>query len=124
MNDTQKMIGKLITSDAGEVHRDAVHVAVMPVIAGDKLQPGDRVRLDRDNEVYEADAVDDIVGIVDPFLAHSVRKGQRLWLFLLPNSVTSLRHVWTHPKIPDEGATTEDEVDFDDHYSDEGRCGC
>ncbi|MFO0822607.1 MAG: hypothetical protein U0792_05710 [Gemmataceae bacterium] len=37
------------------------------------------------------------VGIVDPFLREAVRPGQRFWLFMYPNTVTTLRHEWTHP---------------------------
>jgi hypothetical protein len=39
----------------------------------------------------------DAVGIVDPFLRTRVEKGASFWMFLKPNTITSLRHDWTHP---------------------------
>jgi hypothetical protein len=33
---------------------------------------------------------------VDPFLADPVQPGQMFWLFLYPQTITGLRHVWEH----------------------------
>jgi hypothetical protein len=37
------------------------------------------------------------VGIVDPFLEFPTQPDDKFWLFLYPNTITGLRHVWTHP---------------------------
>lgn len=86
-------LGQLITD--GDRRRDAVHVAIAPVTADQTLVPGQRVGF-RGNTETVGDS-DESIGIVDPYLKEPVRKGQRFWLFLFPNTVTSLRHAWTHP---------------------------
>jgi len=86
-------IGEIITNDQ---QRDAVHMAVAPVVAGGALLPGNHVAIRADGSaVFSAGA--GTVGIVDPFLRAPVRIGQRFWLFLYPGSITSLRHDWSHP---------------------------
>lgn len=92
-------LGALITE---EVDRDAIHIAVLPVVAGDYLNPGQWAGFhpwDRDNVVI-ADNSDDAIGVVDPFLKETVKRGQKFWLLLFPNTITSLRHEWVHPKVP------------------------
>ncbi len=97
-------LGELAGADA---RRDAVHIAVAPVVASCLLEPGDNVGIwNVSREAFWAEAHgDNAIGIVDPFLTSPVRKGQRFWLFLYPNSITNLRHVWEHPafkaKLPD-----------------------
>jgi hypothetical protein len=86
-------IGKLVTGEEG---RDAVHVAIAPVAAPCELRPGQHV--DAHGRPEGPGVVP--VGIVDPFLREAVRPGERFWLFLYPNTVTSLRHEWTHPAFP------------------------
>jgi len=82
-----------------EEARDAIHLAVEPVEAGQTLLPGNHVRF---NEMGEAVAADlgRGVGIVDPFLTGVVGKGERFWLVVYPRQITSLRHVWEHPDFP------------------------
>lgn len=89
-------LGKLIAFDANP-GRDAVHIAVAPVVAGEKLWAGYEVGFLDDRTVGTAAAVK--VGIVDPYLKGSVRKGEKFYVCLFPNTVTSLRHVWTHPEF-------------------------
>jgi hypothetical protein len=86
-------IGRLVAGDEG---RDAVHVAIAPTTAPCELRPGQHV--DQHGNPEGPGVVP--VGIVDPFLREPVRSGQRFWLFLYPNTVTSLRHEWTHPAFP------------------------
>jgi len=101
-------IGKLIT---GEAHRDAIHVAVAPVFAGERLYPGQHVAI-RDGEAFPAEnrigiSRENRIGIVDPFLADPVFPKQKFWLFLYPGSITSLRHHWEHPAFVAEVAELE-----------------
>ncbi len=83
----QPELGKIQRS---EQPRDAVHVAIACVQAKRRLPPGARV-----NEHGEPKMP--YVGIVDPYLDCLVEPEQWFWLFLYPNTVTGLRHDWTHP---------------------------
>ncbi len=94
-------LGRLITESR---ERDAVHVAVVPVMAAQVLSPGERVGLDGDGKAM---AKDEPIGIVDPFLWEDVQPGERFWLWLTPGSITSLRHDWTHPAFEREGPAQE-----------------
>ena len=85
------MLGSLIESAA---ERNAIHVAVVPAVASEMLRPGQRVGQVAGNEFGPSSSV---VGIVDPYLTDVVPKGSRFWLMLLPDSVTGMRHHWSHP---------------------------
>jgi hypothetical protein len=83
--------------------RDAVHVAVVPCVAGEELWAGYRVIRAKSGRFVRAFIEDEVglnvLGVVDPFLRGPVLENQRFWLFLLPDTITSLRHVWTHPSF-------------------------
>lgn len=89
--DALETLGTIIDSSAG---RDAIHLAVEPVVAGHPLRPGEDVGFMDDGTVGISK---NPVGIVDPFLKAPVQKGERFWLVVYPRQITSLRHVWTHP---------------------------
>lgn len=86
-------VGQLID---GLAQRDAIHVAIAPVEAGHLLQPGDHVSLS-DGKAVHMNQGGAMIGIVDPFLTEAVQAGQRFYLFLYPNTVTGMRHHWSHP---------------------------
>ncbi len=90
-------LGALV--DEGQI-RDAVHIAVAPVLAGERLTAGEHVGFIDVATQQVATSAAEYIGIVDPFLRVKVAAGQRFWLFLYPNTITSLRHDWTHPAFP------------------------
>lgn len=100
MKDDGPKLGKIIEPGEHAV-RDAVHIAVIPVTAEHDISPGTAVAVFHKPEVgWEAySVIEGEVGIVDPFLKDNVKKGEKFWLFLLPNTVTSLRHYWTSPNF-------------------------
>lgn len=110
----QFAVGKLI--EHPDAQRDAIHVAVMPVVAyEDRLQPGERLKLvfGTQNMVCRVRRYDEEgVGIVDPFLdVMSLKKGDQFYMFMLPNTIHSLRHQWLHPSVDtDHSSATEAEV--------------
>jgi hypothetical protein len=80
--------------------RDAIHLAVIPVVAESALMPGSDI--DCIDGKAHGRRVGEGLGIVDPFLTRVVERGERCWMVLKPRMVTSLRHVWSHPAFPDE----------------------
>ncbi|MFP3645186.1 hypothetical protein [Paraburkholderia sp. SIMBA_054] len=86
--------------------RDAIHLAVEPITAGERLRPNDDIGIYK-GKAYQAGErqfAGEVVhvkalGKVDPFLPNNkfVTEGQRFWLVVYPRMITSLRHVWDHP---------------------------
>lgn len=79
--------------------RDAIHLAVLPAVAGERLRPGAHVAI-ADGKAYACTDMQ-THGIVDPFLRSDVAQGERFWFVIYPRQITSLRHVWEHPAFPD-----------------------
>ncbi len=92
-------LGQLITDDQ---QRDAIHIAVVPVTASERLSPGEHIDVNGSSE-------GELIGIVDPFLCKRVRAGQKFFMLLYPGTITSLRHEWTHPAFSEKGRTINPE---------------
>lgn len=87
-------LGKLIIK---EEYRDAVHVAIAPVKAAEKLHRGQRVAL-VEGTLDRVCSQGKKIGVVDPFLNQSiVEKNDEFFVCLFPSTVTDMRHEWTHP---------------------------
>lgn len=93
---TQQSIGKVL---GPEHSRDAIHIAVAPLVASEVMRAGQHVAL---LGTETAGLTGHAIGIVDPFLSKPVQPGQRFYVFLYPNTITSLRHEWTHPSFSGE----------------------
>lgn len=98
--DALAVLGTLIDESVG---RDAIHLAVEPVIAGEQLFAGQHIGI-IDGKAYSSNVNLKKVGIVDPFLTGGVPRGARFLLVVFPRQITSLRHVWEHPDFPIEVA--------------------
>lgn len=79
--------------------RDAIHLATEPVIADQKLYPGQDVGIDSQGRGSTMNVK--LVGIVDPFLKAPVMPGERFWLIVYPRQISTLRHIWSHPDFPE-----------------------
>ena len=91
-------------------HRDAIHLAVEPVEAGENLNIGEMIGIVEGRAFPTGSKVRKLPngeyvivpyhGIVDPFLPKGPKEGERFWFVMAPRMVTSLRHVWEHPDFP------------------------
>lgn len=118
MSDKPHPLGKLCDINA---KRDAVHVAIIPVIADQVLIPGQRIGIRQQENghyrtsSYKSDDGHSINGgadaVVDPFLTRNVEFGDLFWAIVRPDLVGEVRHDWTllskpvadkpKPKMPD-----------------------
>lgn len=94
---TTSAIGHLLGPEA---QRDAVHFAVAPVIASCSLEAGQHIGLLSNGKATSK--LQNAIGIVDPFLRCAVKPGERFWMFLYPQTVTGMRHSWSHPDFQDD----------------------
>lgn len=95
-----------------KVGRDAIHLAVEPVIAGEKLYAGQDIGRLPDGR-FGIKGCDKYLGVVDPF-GGAVQPGDKFWLFVYPRQITSLNHVWQHPDFPEK---THDEAEVEPLYT-------
>lgn len=102
MSDTLKL-GNLVSPE-NENKRDATHIAVAAVEAGENLVPGNHIGL-FDGKARQRGKR---IGIVDPFLSKTVLKGDKFWLYLYPGSITSLEHKWSHPAFSEKQESKPD----------------
>lgn len=90
MINKKKSLGK---NPDGIGDKDAIHVAIVSVVANKAIQPGERIRL---NPAGQAEpVVDGGFGIADPFIGQICR-GDMFWAIVDPDSVERVSHTWEH----------------------------
>lgn len=111
--DALATLGMIHTRTEG---RDAIHLGVEQVVAGERLERGEPIGFGSDGKAYQSwfgcegdNSTPKCVGIVDPFLDETIYKGQKFWLIVLPRQITSLRHVWEHPDFKPSGEVPQAE---------------
>lgn len=77
--------------------RDAIHIAIAPVIANEGLKPGEHVGFSPGSTTH-MERSDSPIGIVNPFGGRVVA-GESFYLCLYPDTVTDMKHHWSHPSF-------------------------
>lgn len=98
------VIGK-VPPDSHEGVRDAIHIAVVAMRCINEPYAGSWVRLThKPNCVFRCDPDDPKrIGVIDPFLPTRwndkdiPNEGDLVNIFLVPNTISYLRHQWEHP---------------------------
>ena len=103
---SEPKIGELLPAYE-DAARDAVHIAVAPVIATERLAPGQHIAFVEAGNTTHVCAAGAHVGIVDPYLKKHVRQGEAFWMHLYPGTITSLRHNWTHSAFEAETSSAD-----------------
>lgn len=101
--------GKLITD---KQERDAIHIAVAPVVAHCILNPGQHIGFIKDDNRTVSYMAGKKIGIVDPFIPRVIAAGEEFWMFLYPNTITSLRHDWSHPEFTKTGQDRQEAINW------------
>lgn len=102
--DALETLGTILTTPQG---RDAIHLAVEPVIAGERIRPGADIVVENGVAYCTVHDEEELkpgegLGIADPFIKKDViERGERFWFVMYPRQVRSLRHVWEHPAFPE-----------------------
>jgi hypothetical protein len=100
--DALESLGTILSGEHLNSGRDAIHLAVEPVTAGETLYAGQQIGLVKGEGGFVATTkAKKKLGIVDPFIVGPVPTGNKFWLVVFPRTITSLRHVWSHPDFPE-----------------------
>jgi len=72
--------------------KDAIHVAIVSVIAGSAIKTGSRVKLNNDGHAVSTYGREGF-GVADPFVG-TVARGDRFWVLVDPDKVDTVNHTW------------------------------
>mgnify|MGYP001562613129 CR=1 FL=1 len=99
MSKHNEQLGKIIENDYAL--KDAIHIAIAPVVAAEDLRAGNHIGW-TDRKKNEVGLCQNTIGVVDPFITTPIKKGDKFYMCLYPNTITSLRHDWVHQDFLEE----------------------
>lgn len=115
------VVGQKITGTK-PVYRDALHVAIIPLVAGEDMSPGQKIKLKSPNtdiavkyDPLKDNIHRDYIGVVDPMLHENVVMGERFYGFMKSGVVKGMRHHWDSNQFPTAGLFIKEEEE-DVHY--------
>ena len=74
--------------------KDAVHVAIVSLVAGSAIPCGCRIKLNCDGQAITArDSDKDSFGVASPWSGR-IARGSRFWALMDPDSVAAVEHTW------------------------------
>lgn len=112
MNNSSPPIGQILTEE--QITRDAIHIAVFSATSTEKVYPNEDVGIvghEHGTDLYFVSSSTEkgFCGKVDPFLRNPVLPGKIFLVFLYPNTITGMKHIYSHPHLDnwDESVDTE-----------------
>lgn len=78
--------------------KDAVHVAIVSVCAGQALKSGEWFTMNEDGNAIRS-TPNKGIGIVDPFLNRTIATGESFWGILSQTEIPNVQHTWEHPQF-------------------------
>ena len=76
--------------------KDAIHTAIVAVMAGGPIEPGERCDINKDR-TWSSNSKGP--GVADPFRKGTILRGKPFWLLLAQDEVPNVQHHWEHPEI-------------------------
>lgn len=104
MPESDPRLGHIPVDGSG---RDAVHIAVVPMIVRERIALGQHIDVMPRVVLYAAGISADCIGIVDPFVAALAFDGDRICMFLWPYTITGLAYHSTHPTLADTAQSAD-----------------
>lgn len=75
--------------------KDAVHVAIVSLRAGQALSPGDSIKMNANGEAIWCNAKESF-GVVDPYRTNKIPRGGYFWCQMNMDEIENVKHVWSH----------------------------
>lgn len=98
---SKPLFGRVLDQDFTYT-RDAVHIPIVPVIAGGFIKPRSLLTLSKKSsgDIFaKVSEMPTSIAVVDPFISETINPGEIFYAWLRPESAQKLWHEWTHRQL-------------------------